>query len=385
VVLAAGKGTRMRSRHPKVLHPLGGQPILEHVLRAAEALSPQHIAVVVGHGGEEVRAAFAGRPLTFVDQEEPLGTGHALLATREAVTAETLLILPGDVPLLTSHALERLVTEHTRQQAAVSFLTFTPQDPGRYGRVVREEGRVARIVEAADATPEERAINEVNSGIYCLRNTPELWTQLAALPAANAQGEYYLTDLVGAAQGRCHGVPWPYPDELRGINDRRELALCERLLQKRTLEGLMEAGVTILDPRNTYVELDVAVGEDTVLWPGTLLRGATRVGRDCTVGPHSEVVNSQLADSAWVRFSSLEGAWVGPEARIGPFAHLRPGARIGAGPGWATSWRSKRHRWGRPLRQATSPTSAMPRSALGPTSARARSPATSTGGASTAR
>lgn len=330
VVLAAGKGTRMRSRRPKVLHPLGGQPVLEHVLRAAEALSPQRIAVVVGHGGEDVQATFSGRALTFVDQGEPLGTGHALLAAREAVTAETLLVLPGDVPLLTSHALERLVTEHVRQQVDVSFLTFSPQEPGRYGRVVREEGRVTRIVEAADATVEERSINEVNSGIFCLRNTPALWEHLAGLSTSNAQGEYYLTDLVPAAQGRCHGVPWPYPDQLRGINDRRELALCEAMLQQRLLANLMEAGVTIINPGDTYVELDVTVGEDTILWPGTLLRGLTRIGRDCTVGPHSELVDTQLADGVWVRFSSLEGAWVGPEARIGPFAHLRPGARIGA-------------------------------------------------------
>ncbi|QAA77395.1 MAG: N-acetylglucosamine-1-phosphate uridyltransferase [Candidatus Bipolaricaulis sibiricus] len=332
VVLAAGKGTRMRSRRPKVLHPLCGVPLLEHVLRTAFSLSPRRVVVVVGHGGEEVRATSAADRVTFVDQGEPRGTGHAVFATRGAVAARTFLVLPGDVPLVPADALRALVRFHHERKATVSLLTMEPPDPGSYGRVARgDDGRPLRVVEASDATTEERAIREVNSGIWCLENSPELWEALAGLTTANAKGEFYLTDLVAwfSPPGKAAALLWPEADALRGVNDRLDLAQVEGALRRRILAAWMRDGVTVVDPATVYPSLDATVGEDTVLHPGTHLLGATVVGAGCTVGPQAYVVDSQIEDGARVWLSVVEGATVGPEANVGPYAHLRPGARIG--------------------------------------------------------
>ncbi len=334
VILAAGKGTRMRSRRPKVLHPLCGLPLLEHVLRTAFSLSPRRVVVVVGHGADEVRAAFAERGATFVDQGEPRGTGHAVLAARGAVAASTFLVLPGDVPLVPTDALRALVRFHRERNATVSLLTMEPPDPGPYGRVVRgEDGRLLRIVEAGDASSGELAIRELNSGIWCLANSPELWEALAGLTTANAKGEFYLTDLVAhfSPAGKAAALLWPCADDLGGVNDRADLARLEQLLRTRILAAWMRDGVTVVDPATVYPSLDATVGEDTVLHPGTHLLGATVVGVGCTLGPQAYVVDSRIDDGAWVWFSVVEGAEVGPEATIGPYAHLRPGARIGRG------------------------------------------------------
>ncbi|MCR4391864.1 MAG: NTP transferase domain-containing protein [Candidatus Acetothermia bacterium] len=218
VVLAAGKGTRMRSRRPKVLHPLAGLPLLEHVLRAAFSLCPRRVVVVVGHGADEVREAFSARGVRFVDQGEPRGTGHAVLSAQAEVSAQRFLVLPGDVPLVPPEALRALLRCHRERRATVSLLTASPPDPGPYGRVVRtEDGRPVRVVEAADASPAELSVGEVNSGIWCLENVPDLWRALAALSTANAKGELYLTDLVAhfAPAGRAAALRWPCPDDLR--------------------------------------------------------------------------------------------------------------------------------------------------------------------------
>ncbi|HPD06403.1 MAG TPA: bifunctional UDP-N-acetylglucosamine diphosphorylase/glucosamine-1-phosphate N-acetyltransferase GlmU [Candidatus Bipolaricaulis sp.] len=334
VVLAAGKGTRMRSHRPKVLHSLAGLPLLEHVLRTAFSLSPRRVVVVVGSGGDEVRAAFAERGVTFVDQGEPRGTGHAVLAAREAVAAGTFLVLPGDVPLVPPQALRALLQFHRERNATVSFLTMEPADPGPYGRVVRgEDGRPLRIVEAGDATPEERAVRELNSGIWCLENAPVVWKALGGLSTANVKGELYLTDLVAhfSGAGKAAALPWPDADDLWGVNDRADLALLERLVRERILTAWMRDGVTVTDPSAVYPSLDAAVGEDTVLHPGTHLLGHTVIGTGCTVGPNAYLVDSRVGEGAQVWYSVVEGAEVGPEARIGPYAHLRPGSRIGRG------------------------------------------------------
>ncbi|MGC9529685.1 MAG: bifunctional UDP-N-acetylglucosamine diphosphorylase/glucosamine-1-phosphate N-acetyltransferase GlmU [Candidatus Bipolaricaulaceae bacterium] len=333
LVLAAGKGTRMRSRIPKVLHCLAGLPLLEHVIRSAETLSGPRIVVVVGHGGGEVRSAFAERGLTFVDQGEPLGTGHAVLAARPAITAPRFLVLPGDVPLVPSEALTALLDFHRREDLAVSFLSMQPPEPVHYGRVVRERGRAVRIVEADDASPEERAIKEVNAGVYCLENQPALWEALADLPAENAQGEYYLTDLVErlARQGRADALAWKGWQDLLGVNDRADLARLESILRGRIAARLMRAGVTIVDPNAVYLSPDAEVGADTVLHPGVHLAGRVKVGEGCELGPDAYLVDSQVEAGARVWYAVLEGAQVDQGARVGPYAHLRPGARIGAG------------------------------------------------------
>lgn len=334
VILAAGKGTRMRSRRPKVLHPLCGAPLLEHVLRTAFSLSPRRVVVVVGHGGDEVRSAFAERGVAFVDQGDPRGTGHAVLVARETVASGVFLVLPGDVPLVPADALRALVRFHHEREATVSLLTMEPPDPAPYGRVVRgDDGRPLRIVEAADASPEDLAIREVNSGVWCLENSSELWEALAGVTTANAKGEFYLTDLVAwfSPLGKTAALLWPEADALRGVNDRQDLAQVEQLLRQRILGAWMRDGVTVVDPSAVYPSLDATVGEDTVLHPGTHLLGATVVGRGCTVGPQGYVLDSRIEDGARVWYSVVEGAEVGPEATIGPYAHLRPGSRIGRG------------------------------------------------------
>ncbi|MBC7170283.1 bifunctional UDP-N-acetylglucosamine diphosphorylase/glucosamine-1-phosphate N-acetyltransferase GlmU [Candidatus Bipolaricaulota bacterium] len=334
VILAAGKGTRMRSRRPKVLHSLCGAPLLEHVLRTAFSLSPRRVVVVVGHGADAVRSAFAGRGIAFVDQGEPRGTGHAVLAAREAVASGAFLVLPGDVPLVPAAALRALVRFHREQQATISLLTMEPPDPGSYGRVVRgEDGRPLRIVEAGDASPEELAIREVNSGIWCLENSSELWEALAGLTAANAKGEFYLTDLVArfSGLGKAGALLWPDPEDLRGVNDRRDLAQVEQLLRARILDAWMRDGVAVVDPRAVYPALDATVGEDTILLPGTHLLGQTAVGAGCTIGPGAYLLDARIGDGARVWYAVIEQAEVGPEATIGPYAHLRPGSRIGRG------------------------------------------------------
>lgn len=332
VILAAGKGTRMRSRRPKVLHPLASLPLLEHVLRTAFSLSPRRVVVVVGHGADEVRAAFAERGVAFVDQDDPRGTGHAVLSARGAITSRTFLVLPGDVPLVPSEALRALLRFHQKRNAAVSLLTMEPPEPGSYGRVVRGEGGTPlRIVEAGDATAEELLIREVNSGIWCLENAPSLWQTLASLSTANAKGEHYLTDLVDrfSGQGKVAAFLWPNADDLRGVNDRRDLAQVEVFLRQRILAAWMCDGVTVVDPAAVYPSLDAAVGEDTILHPGTHLVGRTVIGEGCTVGPNAYLADARIENGARVWYSVVEGAEVGLEAQIGPYAHLRPGARIG--------------------------------------------------------
>ncbi|MBC7219956.1 bifunctional UDP-N-acetylglucosamine diphosphorylase/glucosamine-1-phosphate N-acetyltransferase GlmU [Candidatus Bipolaricaulota bacterium] len=333
VILAAGKGTRMRSRRPKVLHPLCGLPLLEHVLRTAFSLSPRRVVVVVGHGADEVRAA-AERRVAFVDQGEPRGTGHAVLAARGAVVSSTFLVLPGDVPLVPPDALRALVRFHRERNATVSLLTMEPSDPGPYGRVVRgEDGRPLRIVEAGDASPEELAIRELNSGIWCLANSSELWEALAGLTTANAKGEFYLTDLVArfSPERKAAALLWPCADDLGGVNDRADLARLEQLLRARILAAWMRDGVTVVDPATVYPSLDAAVGEDTVLHPGTHLLGQTAVGAGCTIGPGAYLLDTRIGDGARVWYAVVEQAEVGPEATIGPYTHLRPGSRIGRG------------------------------------------------------
>ncbi|HEU68965.1 MAG TPA: UDP-N-acetylglucosamine diphosphorylase/glucosamine-1-phosphate N-acetyltransferase [Candidatus Acetothermia bacterium] len=334
VILAAGKGTRMCSRRPKVLHPLCGLPLLEHVLRTSFSLSPRRVVVVVGHGRDVVRATFAERGVAFVDQGEPRGTGHAVLAARGAVSSGTFLVLPGDVPLVPPDALRALIQFHQERDAMVSFLTMEPADPRPYGRVVRgEDGKPLRIVEAGDSSPEELSIRELNSGIWCLNNSPEVWEALAGLTTANAKGEFYLTDLVAhfSADGKAAALLWPCADDLGGVNDRADLARFEQLLRQRILAAWMCGGVTVVDPAAVYPSLDATVGEDTVLHPGTHLLGRTAVGAGCMIGPGAYLIDARIGDGARVWYSAIEGAEVGPEASVGPYAHLRPGSRIGRG------------------------------------------------------
>src|SRR6185503_10966222 len=290
VILAAGKGTRMKSARSKVLHHVAGQPMIEHVLAAAAALSPRTTTVVVGHQAESLKTALGGQPgLTFVVQEPQLGTAHALLTTESALRGQTgtLVLLSGDVPLLSANTLKTLLDTHTTAQASASVITAVVDDPHGYGRIVRgsaESGQqIARIVEEKDATPEERQIREINSGIYAFA-LEGLFDAVRSVAAENAQNEYYLPDLVEIFRRQGLGVETvtvPNANEIRGINSRIELAAVSRIVRDQKNAELMAAGVTIEDPATAYIDRDVTIGPDTIVHPGVSLEGRTSIGTGC--------------------------------------------------------------------------------------------------------
>jgi bifunctional UDP-N-acetylglucosamine pyrophosphorylase / glucosamine-1-phosphate N-acetyltransferase len=335
VVLAAGEGKRFRSALPKPLHPLAGRPLLWHVLAATAPLKSDRTVVVVGVGAEEVTAAaerFDVGPLEFAVQPEPRGTGDALataLPLLQRRPGSQVLVLYGDTPLVTTALLERLLERHRSAQAAVTLLTCRPQDPSGYGRVLRDAGgAVAGVVEQRDATPEQRVIDEINAGFYVFER--RVLDRLAELGRDNDQGERYLPDLVPLVRrdgGEVVAVPGP-EEETGGVNDRAELAAAAAVLRRRLLERLMAAGVTVVDPATTFVDVDVEVGADTVLQPLTFLEAGTRVGARCELGPNVRLVGCTVDDGASVTQSLAVKAHVGAGALVGPFAYLRPGADL---------------------------------------------------------
>ena len=330
VILAAGQGTRMKSLLPKVLHPVAGVPMLAHVIAAAHLAGSTDVVAVIGHGAERVRTAFATTGVTFALQAEQLGTGHALQCAAPALAgfAGDLLLLCGDVPLLRAETLLALVAHHRQQQAAVTVLTAVLHDPHGYGRIIRNAGGVERIVEEKDATPAERAVREVNTGIYVFA-APRVFELLAGLTNDNAQGEYYLTDVIAVARAAGSTVAAMTIDcaeEAMGINDRVQLAQAGAAMRARINETHMRAGVTLIDPATTYIEPEVTIGADTLIHPGVHLRGQTVIGRACELDPGVILSDCVLADRVHVKAGSvLEGATVGPDTDIGPMAHLRPG------------------------------------------------------------
>jgi bifunctional UDP-N-acetylglucosamine pyrophosphorylase/glucosamine-1-phosphate N-acetyltransferase len=339
VILAAGKGTRMKSARPKVLHTLGGLPIIEHVLRAADRLHAASTTLVVGHGADDVKAALAHRPgLEFVVQAPQLGTGDALRHTEAAMKGRrgTLLLLYGDVPLLQSNTLTRLIEAHHAAHAAATVLTAEVDDPYGYGRILRDvggktPGAIARIVEERDASGEERAIREINSGIYAFALQP-LFEALGSLATDNAQGEYYLTDLVTIYRQRGKVVETLRLEdatELRGVNSRVDLADLDRVVRRRKNHALMLDGVTLEDPATTYVDEDVVVGADTTIGPLVQLQGRTRVGERCRVHAGARLTDATLGDDVTVLDRSvIVQSTVGNSVAIGPFAHIRPDSTI---------------------------------------------------------
>jgi len=336
-VLAAGLGTRMRSARAKVLHELGGRPLVRYPLAAVAGLEPARIVVVVGHQADEVRSAVlaSGLPVDTVVQAEQRGTGHAAQCAVPALGDfdGDVLILYGDVPLVTTATLRRLRDAHRTEGADVTLLTMRFADPTGYGRILRDDaGHVRSIVEHRDASPEERAITEVNPGLYCVRSDV-LVPLLGELRADNAQGELYLTDVVGLAAraGRTiASVELERPEEVAGINTRAELAQMEATLRDETTRRWMDAGVTFEDPATAYVGPDVTIGRDTVIGPNVVLRGATRIGEGCRLDGTAFLVDTTLGDRVHLRFAcSSEGAVVGDDAIIGPFARLRPGTELG--------------------------------------------------------
>jgi bifunctional UDP-N-acetylglucosamine pyrophosphorylase / glucosamine-1-phosphate N-acetyltransferase len=334
VVLAAGEGKRLRSALPKSLHPLAGRPLLWHVLAATAPLKAGRTVVVVGVAAREVTAAaerFDLGPLRFAVQPDPRATGDALATALPQLPRDgQVLVLYGDTPLVTPALLERLLDRHRSAQAAATLLTCELDDPSGYGRVLRDaDGVVTGVVEHRDATPEQLAVREVNAGFYVFER--RVLDHLVELGTDNDQGERYLPDLVPAVL-RGGGVVATCPgpaEEVGGVNDRTELAAAGAVLRRRLLERLMRAGVTVVDPATTFVDVDVEVGADTVLEPLTFLEAGTRVGARCRLGPNARLVGCTVDEEATVTQSLAVQAHIGRGAAVGPFAYLRPGAELG--------------------------------------------------------
>jgi bifunctional UDP-N-acetylglucosamine pyrophosphorylase / glucosamine-1-phosphate N-acetyltransferase len=310
VVLAAGKGTRMKSDRAKVLHPLLGQPLLRYVLDAARALKPEKTVVVIGHQAEAVRRAFDRPGLIFTTQSPQWGTGHAVMQTAGELNSfpGTILVLSGDVPLIRKETLGQIIRTHRKKKTPVTLLSTRLSQPLGYGRIIRDPlGGLTRIVEEKDATPEERRIQEVNAGIYCF-DAGFLFSALPRLSRKNRQGEYYLTDLIRLAReaGQAVSVELsPQSEEVLGINDRRELARTGLILRRRINEAWMKRGVTLLDPDTTYIESTVTIGPDTTIGPFTFIAGRTRIGARCLVASQVILENAVLGDGVSVPPFSL--------------------------------------------------------------------------------
>jgi bifunctional UDP-N-acetylglucosamine pyrophosphorylase / glucosamine-1-phosphate N-acetyltransferase len=330
VILAAGEGKRMRSRQPKVLHPLCGRPLIAYPLTSARTLADR-IVLVVGPNAEEV-VTVAGSDVRSVVQKERLGSGHAVLQARPECGEGTILVLPGDMPLLSVETIGRLVDHHRKSRAAATVLTGVVAEPRGYGRVVRQGGRVKRIVEERDATAAEKKIAEINTSVYCFAAS-RLWQALDKVRPNNDQGEYYLTDVIGIlarAGAKVNAVVTEDAGEAAGVNDRKQLAAVAAVQRRRIFDRLMEGGVTILDPASTYIEDAVTIGPDTTIYPQVTIEGQSSIGGECVIGVGCHVSSSRMADRVTllpycvVRESAIEEA-----ATLGPFCHLRPLSHVG--------------------------------------------------------
>jgi bifunctional UDP-N-acetylglucosamine pyrophosphorylase/glucosamine-1-phosphate N-acetyltransferase len=335
IILAAGKGTRMKSDLVKVLHPLLGVPMVSYPIDLSlNGINSGKTIVVVGYQGERIRAHFTDDRLTFVDQGDPLGTGHAVLCAEKHVKGfkGTVLILYGDVPLLKADTLRRFIDFHESNDGAITVMTTVLEDPAGYGRIVRVDGGcVQRIVEDRDASPDEVSIKEINTGIYCVESS-FLFEALGQVRQDNVQGEYYLTDIVAIANGQKRKVyAFVAEDsaEVVGINTRVDLAKADEILRNELLTGMMLDGVTIVDPRTTYIDRPVRVGRDTVIYPNCYLQGETIIGERCILEPNSKITDSRIGSDVVIRaFSVITKSTIDEGASIGPFARLRPGTEV---------------------------------------------------------
>jgi len=335
IVLAAGQGKRMKSKLYKVLHPVSGKPMVGHVLDTVREASSERTVVVVGHGAEMVKSHL-GDAAEYVLQEKQLGTGHAVLQAAPLLSKEegTTIVICGDTPLVQASTLHAMLKLHADSGAAATILSASFENPAGYGRIIRgEDGTVQRIVEHKDCSPEEAAIQEINTGTYCFDNR-KLFDALSKVTNDNAQGEYYLTDVIGVLKKAGEIVQGFCTDdtaEAIGVNDRVALAEAERYMRERINRKHLLNGVTIIDPANTYIEASVQIGSDTVIYPGTVLRGATVIGEDCVIGPAAEVVDTVIQNGACIKYSTAAESVIGEKSSVGPYANLRPGSKLGRG------------------------------------------------------
>ncbi|GAB1812044.1 bifunctional UDP-N-acetylglucosamine diphosphorylase/glucosamine-1-phosphate N-acetyltransferase GlmU [Mycobacterium sp. MUNTM1] len=341
LVLAAGPGTRMRSDTPKVLHTIGGRSMLSHLLHAITKVAPQHLTVVLGHDHERIAplvgdwADALGRPIDVALQDRPRGTGDAVLCGLAALPddyAGVVVVTSGDTPLLDADTLADLIASHNAAPAAVTVLTTTVSDPSGYGRILRtQDNEVMAIVEHADATPSQREIREVNAGVYAF-DTAALRSALNRLSSNNAQHELYLTDVIGILRGDGLAIHARHVDDsalVAGVNNRVQLAQLGAELNRRIIAGHQLAGVTIVDPATTWIDVDVSIGRDTVIQPGTQLLGRTQVGSHCVVGPDTTLTDVSVGDGASVVRTHGTASSIGAGATVGPFTYLRPGTTLG--------------------------------------------------------
>lgn len=333
VILAAGKGTRMKSDIPKVLHKVGGKPMLQYVMDAVEHAGAQKQVVVVGYLGEQVRA-YVGDEVSIVEQKEQLGTAHAVLQAKDILKEfnGTTMIVCGDTPLVDGQELKNFYEQHLSSAATASVFTAILDDATGYGRIVRDElGNVLKIVEHKDATPEQLTIKEINTGIYCIDNQTLLST-IDKIECNNAQGEFYLTDIIdllvnlGQAVG---AVCAANADSTVGINSRHQLVQVENMMRERTLDRLMNEGVTILAPESTFIAEDAQIGKDTVIYPFTWIEAGCRIGKRCQIGPNVRLQKTEIGDSNVIHFTYAHEVVIGDNCNVGPFAHLRPGTQLG--------------------------------------------------------
>ncbi|TCU68904.1 UDP-N-acetylglucosamine pyrophosphorylase /glucosamine-1-phosphate N-acetyltransferase [Tissierella praeacuta] len=337
VILAAGEGTRMKSKIPKVLHEVCGKPILEYVINASKGASVEKNVVIVGHGGDIVREYFKEEPIIFKTQpigdDVPYGTGFAVMQAMEDLDdSSTVVILYGDTPLITESTIDELINYHSKNQFKATVLTAILDDPTGYGRIIREDtGDILKIVEQKDASEEEKKIKEINSGIYCF-DGKLLKYALGKIDNNNAQNEYYVTDVIGILKEEGHKVGAYIIEnstEIHGVNSRVQLAFSEEVMRKRISEYHMVNGVTIINPDNTYIEDGVKIGRDTIIYPGVSLEGNTEIGEDCIIGSNSRIVESMIHNNVSIESSTIENSIVGENTHIGPYAHLRPNSNIG--------------------------------------------------------
>ncbi len=334
IILAAGQGTRMKSKFPKVIHPLLGKPMLAYAVETAKQSGAEPVFVVVGFGKEKVIATM-GSELQYVWQQEQLGTGHAVKIARQQLLplAGELLVLYGDTPLLQAETIGELLELKHREAAAAAILTIEMKNPAGYGRMIRNSaGNIVGIIEDKDASSEQKAITEVNTGVYCF-DVETLLETLEEIEPRNAQGEYYLTDVFKILVDRglkVVGYKTEAAEEVMGPNDRVQLARTEGYLKRSINEHWMREGVTLTDPDHTYIGPDVQIGRDTTILPGTMLYGKTIIGEDCVIGPNCRIEDSVIADQTVIQFSQVLQAKLGAANQVGPFAYIRPGTETAA-------------------------------------------------------
>ncbi len=334
VILAAGKGKRMKSDLPKVLHPILGKPMIDWVYSASEKLAPKKIVAIVGYGADQVRTALNDRKVVFALQKKQLGTGHAVLCAEKALSGYkgNIMILNGDFPLISSNTLKRFLDTHAKTRSAVTVLTSKFENPTSYGRVIRGRGgELEKIVEHGDATAQEKKVDEINTGAYCVKSEV-LWSALKNLKRNNRQSEYYLTDIIAYAKNkglRLSGYIAKNEKEVIGVNDRADLALAEQTMRHWVNDKLMASGVTIIDPESTYISPDAKVARDTTIYPNTYIYGSSVVGTGSKIGPSVWLEDCALGRDVWVKFSCyITNAKIKDSVTVGPFAHIRPEAEI---------------------------------------------------------